>query len=176
MATTTHERAGRPESTDIGGAPGRRESEAERLDRNLIELLNELRVATAGVQILFAFLLTVAFTQRFGEATEFQRDVYFITLMAAAISTVLLIAPSAYHRLVFHHQEKESLVKYGNLTAIAGMFVLSIAITGAVLLISSLLFQGAKPAIFAGVVALAFVIFWFLIPLIARLRSSNDDD
>src|SRR6476469_3807094 len=92
----------------------RNESAAERLDRNLGELLQELRVAQTGVQILFAFLLTLPFTQRFGEVTRFERDVYFVTLMCAGSASAFLIAPVSYHRLLFRQREKHHVVFAAN--------------------------------------------------------------
>ncbi len=95
---------GRRISTDPDS--GRDETEEERLDRNLSELLQELRVALPGVQVLFAFLLAVPFQQGFEKITPFQKDVYFGTLICTAISAVMLISPSAYHRLTFRYQQK----------------------------------------------------------------------
>src|SRR5215475_5710408 len=93
---------------------GRRESEEERLDRNLGELLQELRVALPGVQVLFAFLLAVPFQQHFTQITEFEKNVYFATLLLTATSAILLISPSAYHRLTFRYQQKRKLIFYSN--------------------------------------------------------------
>src|ERR1041384_2106139 len=100
---------------------GRDESEGERLDRNLSELLQELRVALPGVQVLFAFLLAVPFQQNFTEITDFQKSVYFVTLLLTAFSAVLLISPSAYHRITFRTQQKDDLVYLANRLAIAGL-------------------------------------------------------
>src|SRR2546425_9552984 len=94
-----------------GGAPGRQESEHERLDRNLTELLTELRVALPGVQVLFAFLLTVPFQQRFRTASSFDKNVYFVTLCSTAVASILFIAPSAYHRVEFRLQDKAHIVE-----------------------------------------------------------------
>src|SRR5215510_3425356 len=101
---------------------GREESEEARLDRNLGELLQELRVALPGVQVLFAFLLAVPFQQGFEKITGFQKDVYFATLICTAISATMLISPSAYHRITFRYQQKRRLVFYANRFAIAGLF------------------------------------------------------
>jgi hypothetical protein len=113
-----------------------------RLDRELIELLNELRVALPGVQVLFAFLLTVPFRQRFAETTEFQRDVYFAALMSAAVATAFLITPSAFHRIRFRQRDKAYLLRVANGFAIAGLAGLAVAIAAAVLLVSDFLFTG----------------------------------
>src|SRR5687768_15333878 len=117
------------------------ESHKERVDRELLELLNELRVALPGVQFLFAFLLVVPFQQRGADLTEFQRDVYFITLLAAAIATGLLIAPAAQHRVLFRQQDKEALLRRSNKSAFAGLVVLAIAIVAAVLLVTDVVFD-----------------------------------
>src|SRR5215211_3795150 len=106
---------------------GRDETEEERLDRNLSELLQELRVALPGVQVLFAFLLAVPFQQGFGEITSFQEKMYFATLLLTAISAVLLISPSAYHRMTFRMQQKDDLVFLANKLAIAGLTFLALA-------------------------------------------------
>src|SRR6476661_4157211 len=119
---------------------GRDESEAERLDRNLGELLQELRIALPGVQVLFAFLLAVPFQQNFTKITSFQKDVYFATLLLTALAAALLIAPSAYHRITFRYQQKHRLVFIANRLAIAGLAALALAMTCAILLITDLLF------------------------------------
>src|SRR6201995_4121205 len=103
------------EGRDPQGRPsGREETEDERLDRNLGELLQELRVALPGVQVLFAFLLAVPFQQHFSEIDAFQKDVYFATLIFTALSAAMLISPSAYHRLTFRYQQKRRLIFYAN--------------------------------------------------------------
>jgi Family of unknown function (DUF6328) len=151
--------------------PIRRETPAERADRNLNELLQELRVALPGVQVLFAFLLTVPFTQRFAQITPLQEKLYFGILLATALSTALLIAPSAYHRLLFRQREKEHLVDLSNQFAIAGLFVLAVAMCGVVLLISDLLFKSPLPAIATGGMGAIFVVLWYVAPLIRRIRK-----
>jgi len=119
------------------------ETPQERANRELIELLNELRVALPGVQVLFAFLLAVPFQQQFHQATSFQRDAYFVTLSAALVSTTLLIAPSAYHRLNFRRHDKQQIVEFANRCVIAGIGVLAIAMVSVMVLISDVLFGGA---------------------------------
>ncbi len=148
---------------------GRDESEGERLDRNLGELLQELRVALPGVQVLFAFLLAVPFQQNFTEITSFQKGAYFATLLLTAISAVLLISPSAYHRLTFRYQQKRQLVFYSNRFAIAGLVFLALAMTGAIMLITDVLFGTAATVITSAVAVAVFAFFWFALPLRRRL-------
>jgi Family of unknown function (DUF6328) len=147
------------------------ESKEERLDRELIELLNELRVALPGVQVLFAFLLGVPFTQRFGEVTELQKDVYFLTFLCAAAATALLIAPSAYHRLEWRRGDKEHLLVVSNRLAIAGTVFLGLAISGTVFVVTEMLFNATSAALVAGVTAAFFGWFWYALPLLRRART-----
>jgi high-affinity Fe2+/Pb2+ permease len=146
------------------------ETPEEELNRNLSELLQELRVAQMGVQVLFAFLLTVPFSQRFGEVTGFQRDVYFATLLSATVSAILLIAPTAQHRLLFGRHDKRYLVTAANRLAIAGLAFLAIAMTAVVLLLTDVLFGAATTVGVAVAVGLTFAVLWFLIPLRRRER------
>ena len=140
-------------------------SDEQRRDRQMIELLNELRIALPGVQILFAFLLTVPFTQRFPDLTSFERDVFYITLLATVLSTACLIAPSAAHRLRFHRGDREWLVESANTLLIAGLGFLAIAIGSAFLLITDLLFDGARVWVYSGIVWAVLVALWFVRPL-----------
>jgi len=154
---------------------GREESESERLDRNLGELLQELRVALPGVQVLFAFLLAVPFQQNFTKITDFQKGVYFATLLLTAISAVLLISPSAYHRLTFRTQQKDDLVYLANKLAIAGLAALALAMTGAITLITDVLF-GTVATIVTGVAALlVFTAFWYVLPIARRVRRADPE-
>ena len=164
---------------------GREESEGERLDRNLSELLQELRVVIPGVQVLFAFLLTVPFQQNFTKINNFQRDVYFATLICTAISAVLLMAPTAYHRLTFRYQQKRKLVFYSNRFAIAGLVFLALAILGALTFVTDYLFSTAATAVVAGFAVAVIAFFWFALPLRRRLSlkaqgreplTENEDD
>lgn len=154
---------------------GREESEDERLDRNLGELLQELRVALPGVQVLFAFLLAVPFQQHFTEITPFQEKVYFATLLCTAISAALLISPTAYHRLTFHLQQKRELVFISNRLSIAGLAFLALAMTGAIVLITDVLFGAAVTAIFGVAAATMFVTLWGVLPLRRRLSLARVD-
>jgi membrane-associated HD superfamily phosphohydrolase len=156
---------------------GRDETEDERLDRNLGELLQELRVALPGVQVLFAFLLAVPFQRNFTEISPFQERVYFVTLLCTAVSAALLISPSAYHRMTFHLQQKRHLVILANRFAIVGLGFLAMAMTGAVMLITDVLYGGIATVV-ASVGALTmFVVLWYLLPLRRRrllsLRKSG---
>ncbi len=152
---------------------GREESEGERLDRNLAELLQELRVALPGVQVLFAFLLAVPFQQNFGEITPFQERVYFATLLCTAISAALLISPTAYHRLNFRQGKKEELVLVSNRLTIAGMVFLALAMTGAIMLITDVLFGRAATVAFSLAAAAMFAVFWGALPLRRRASVSQ---
>ena len=154
---------------------GRDESEGERLDRNLAELLQELRVALPGVQVLFAFLLAVPFQQNFTTITGFQEKVFFATLLCTAVSAALLISPTAYHRLNFRRQRKKELVLVSNRLAIAGMSFLALAMTGAVMLITDVLFGTTATIVFSLAVAAMFVAFWGLLPLRRRLSVPGED-
>jgi hypothetical protein len=144
------------------------EDAAERADRELIELLNELRVALPGVQVLFAFLLTVPFTQRFTELSEADVRVYYIAVLTTAAATLLLIAPSAHHRIRFRSGVKEQLLRVANVLAIAGLALLAVAISAVVYLISGLLYSDTEARIATGVLVGAFLLIWFLLPLAYR--------
>jgi len=152
---------------------GREETEDQRLDRNLGELLQELRVALPGVQVLFAFLLAVPFQQHFTEITPFQEKVYFATLLCTAISAALLISPTAYHRLTFHLQQKRELVFVSNRLAIAGLAFLALAMTGAIVLITDVLFGAAVTAFFGIAAGAMFIMLWGVLPLRRRLSLSR---
>ena len=146
----------------------RSDEDQERLNRQMTELLNELRVAMPGVQVLFAFLLAVPFQQRFDTVNAFQRDVYLLTLLAAATATAFLIAPSAYHRIAFQEHEKERIIQMGTRQFVCGIVALAVAMTGAVLLVTDVLFQATTTiAVVVGVAAL-FGWLWFGIGLRRR--------
>ena len=152
-----------------------RESAAERANRELIELLNELRVALPGVQVLFAFLLTVPFTQRFEDITADQRAVYFAAFVCTAIASILLIAPSSYHRLRWRQRDKERLLRTSNTFAIAGVVFLGMAITAAVFLVTDVMFGLAWTALVAGLVAGLVSWCWLGLPLWRRMRDERDE-
>ncbi|HEV7616344.1 MAG TPA: DUF6328 family protein [Solirubrobacterales bacterium] len=153
---------------------GRDESEAERLDRNLGELLQELRVALPGVQVLFAFLLAVPFQQNFTKISEFEKKVYFATLLLTALSAALLIAPSAYHRLTFRYQQKHRLVFISNRLAIAGLATLALAMTCAIMLITDVLFGTAATVVTVALALTMFVVLWAVLPLKRRLKYRGE--
>jgi hypothetical protein len=149
-------------------ADGERESPEERRNRELIELLNELRVALPGVQVLFAFLLTIPFSNGFPRLSELDRDVYFIALLATLLSTAILITPSAYHRFVFRKHDKERLLEMSNRLTIAGLGVLAIAMTCSIFVIADVIFRWPMTITVTAVTALLFGFFWYGLPLWRR--------
>jgi len=158
--------------TDVeGSARARGERPEDVLDRNVDELLQETRVATAGVQFLFAFLLTLPFTQRFGQLTAFQEDLYIITLLSTASAAIVLIAPVSFHRVLFRQHEKEAVVTFADHALVAGLVLLLIGIASAVLLVLDVVLSRG-PAI-AGCVAVAglALVLWFALPGWRRSRS-----
>ena len=157
------------------GAPGRRETDTERLDRNFNELLQELRVSQTGVQILFAFLLTLPFTQRFSEVTEFQKDVYFVTLLFAALASILFIGPVSWHRVLFRRQEKGEVVFAANWMAIGGLGCLAMAIVGVILFVSDFLFSATAAVVASGCIGAMIVVLWYALPLIRLIRIMGRD-
>jgi high-affinity Fe2+/Pb2+ permease len=154
-------------------ADGKHESQTERLDRELIELLNELRVALPGVQVLFAFLLTIPFTGGFGRLSEVQRDVYFGTFLGTIAATAFLMTPTAFHRLRWRRYDKERMLQVGNRTAILGLSCLAISICGAAYLIADVLFGTGGAA--ATVLAAAALIggLWFVLPLTRQIKDDE---
>lgn len=153
--------------------PGRNESEAQRLDRNMAELLQELRVAGLGVQVLFGFLLSIPFTNRFPLLSSAQRAVYLFALMLAAVATALLLAPVAYHRLLFRHHAKDTVLRVANASAVLGLIAVGLAISAAVLLDVSFVAHGAiVPTLVIAIFAL-FAALWFVFPLVHRISSEH---
>jgi hypothetical protein len=155
----------------------REESEQERLDRNLTELLNELRVALPGVQVLFAFLLAVPFSQRFSELAPYQEKIYFGTLICSAAASAFLIAPSAHHRVEFRMKDKRYIVFLANRLALIGLTFLALAMTGVVLLITDFLYDVAATVVATTVTVLVFGVLWYGIPLRRRMmrRKSGEE-
>jgi hypothetical protein len=146
----------------------RQESEAQRDDRNLAELLQELRVAGLGVQVLFGFLLSLPFTARFSRLGPAQRDLYLASLLLAAVSTALLLGPVAYHRLVFRRRQKERLVRAANMMAILGLGTVGLAVSAAVLLVTSYVAKGWPTVLISAIVVGLFGGLWFAFPLAQR--------
>jgi hypothetical protein len=144
------------------------ETEAERDDRNLIELLQELRVAGLGVQVLFGFLLSIPFTTKFVDLNHAQRGLYVASLLLAATSTALLLAPVAYHRLLFRQHRKEQLVKDANALAILGLAAVGLAISASVLLVVSYVEPGFVATIVTVFAVCLFAVLWFVLPLVRR--------
>ena len=147
------------------------ETHEERVNRELIELLNELRVALPGVQVLFAFLLAVPFSQRFEQTTDLQRDTFMVALLSTLAGSVFLIAPSAYHRIRFRDRDKEALLQISNVFAIVGMVFLALGMTSVVFLVTDMIFKGAVTAVVTSFSAGLFALVWFVLPLV---RKSQD--
>jgi di/tricarboxylate transporter len=152
----------------------RDETDAQRLDRNYAEQLQELRVAQTGIQILFAFLLTIAFQQRFGSLSSVQRGLYIATLVSATVSAVLFIAPVAAHRVFFRRRLKRELVTFTGWMAALGLVFLALTMLGAVLLIVDFVSGAVAAWIIAGALAFLFLVLWFLLPY--RLRDISRPD
>ena len=161
---------------DIEVDDDRNESETERLDRNTVELLNELRVASVGIQVLFAFLLIVPFNIGFRRVSTFDRYVYFVTLLCIASAAVLLIAPSIHHRLLFRRHQKAYLVRVGTQLTIAAMVFLTVGLTGILVLISDVLFGAATAIVVGGLGAVLVSALWFAVPLRRRRRVHEFHD
>jgi MFS family permease len=153
-----------------GSADPRDESEAERDDRNLAELLQELRVAGLGVQVLFGFLLSLPFTTRFTRLSYGQRNLYLASLVLSAVATALLLGPVAYHRLVFRRGQKEALVRVASVMAILGLATVGLAVSAAVLLVTGYVVGGLASALITALVVCMFGGLWFALPLTRRRR------
>lgn len=152
---------------------GSDEDQSERIDRELIELLNELRVALPGVQVLFGFLLTVPFSQGFVETTDFQRVLFFGVLAAISISAALLIAPASWHRLRFRQKDKELILFVSNRMAIVGLGFLALAMVGAVMLIANYVFSEVLTVVSGIVAIIVFGGLWYALPLARRAEQSD---
>jgi hypothetical protein len=154
------------------------ETRKERIDRELIELLNEIRVALPGVQVIFAFLLIVPFQQSFRAATEFEHILYYTAFLATTSASVFLIAPSTYHRIRFRDRDKENMLKVGNRLLLAGSVCMAVAITAVAFLISEYLYGGVVGGIASVVIGCMLAWFWYGLPLRRELRhqSSEEDE
>jgi hypothetical protein len=158
-----------------GRVDGRGERPLERADRNMVEMLQELRVAQTGVQILFAFLLSLSFTERFTRIDEFQRWTYVVTLLLTALTTGLLVAPAAIHRMLFGKGVKAATVRIGHRLFIGGLAALTLTLTGAVLLVLDVAVGQPFAWWSAAVVGVVLVGLWFVLPLPVRARNDRDD-
>ena len=144
------------------------EDRQERVDRELIELLNELRVALPGVQVLFAFLLTIPFSQRFTTLSTTDRRIYFGAVITTTISSALLIAPSAHHRMRFRHGSKEQILKVANALALAGLLFLALAIAAAIYVVTHALYASNVAALVAGAIGAGTIVLWFAVPFLYK--------
>ena len=151
----------------------RDESEAERLDRNLMELIQELRVALPGIQFLFAFLLVVPFQQGWAGVTDFQQTVYYVTLLLTVASAICLLAPTARHRIRFRELDKEWVVRTANRLLLAGLVFLAGALCGAVTLITLVVYESALAITVLALMVTLIAWFWFAAPAIRELRDSD---
>jgi uncharacterized protein DUF6328 len=156
-----------------GDDDGRDESAADAADRRYSELLQELRVAQTGVQFLFAFLLTLAFTQRFGQITDFQKWLYICTLIIASVAAALLIGPVPMHRILYRRGLKPQLVAAADLMVRGGLAFLVLAINGAILLVLDVVLGGWLPFLLTGATLLWFVVIWLVVPMTARERPQR---
>jgi O-antigen/teichoic acid export membrane protein len=154
--------------------PGRNETEEERDDRNLMELLQELRVASIGIQVLFGFLLALPFSVRFTRLSLNQRHLYVAVILLTAVATAQLSAPVAYHRLIFRHHRKMELLRTANVLALTGLATVGVSICGAVLLVVSFVLSGLAVPLICLATAASFLGLWVLLPLWARNRRAPD--
>ena len=145
--------------------------EESRQDRELIELLNELRVTLPGVQVLFAFLLIAPFSQQFERVNDLQKYAYVVALVCTALGSALLIAPTPYHRIRFRDRDKEAMLRISNRLAIAGTLFLGTGMCTAVFFVTDFLFRSPLPALVAGLVAATMLVFWYGVPLARELRD-----
>ena len=149
------------------------DDEGGRRDRELIELLNELRVALPGVQVLFAFLLAVPFAQRFADVTDAQREAYTVALLCTLAGSVFLIAPTTFHRIRFRDRDKELLLRLGNRFTIIGMIFLAVAMTASVFLVTDLLYESAIAVVLSVLTAALITVVWFLLPLGREVQDKS---
>ena len=152
------------------------ESKGERLDRELMELLQGLRVVMPGVQVLLAFLLTAPFQQRFAQLPGSLRNAYFAAIACATLATVLLIAPSTHHRLLFRSREKEWLIRVGNQMALWGTVLLGASIVLALYVVTNVLFTSEQALLAAAAAIVVFAGVWYALPLARRSSSSGSDE
>ena len=147
------------------------ETEKERVDRELIEFLNEVRVVLPGVQVLFAFLLTLPFTGTFDTITGYERFAYIVAFYSTALAAVLMITPTSFHRLRFRKGDKEAILRVSNRLILAGIACLGVAIVAVVWLVSELVFSDGPANAIAVVAAGVVVALWLVLPLQRRFRQ-----
>jgi hypothetical protein len=147
--------------------------EKKELDKEWLELLNELRVVLPGVQVLFAFLLAAPFSAGFGEVTHVQKNAYFLSLLATTLSSALLTAPTTFHRLRWRHGDKERMLQIMNRLTLTGVGVLALAMTSAFFVIADVLFGGPAAALWTAVVGLTFGVLWYGLAL---KRAAEESD
>jgi amino acid transporter len=160
------------DTSATGGEPG--ESEKERIDRNFNELLQGLRVALPGIQVLFAFLLILPFQQGYLKVTDFQEKVYFVVLLCTAIALACLIATPIRHRILFRRGDKRWILFNSNNVVIVGFAFLAVASTGSILLISDYIYDSTAAAIATAGIAVVFVWLWFASPLLEHGREEQE--
>jgi len=156
---------------DSTAAPGPAESDDARQNRQLTELLNELRIALPGVQMMFGFLLAVPFSARFAQISSNQQGLYYTAFLTAAAASVCFIAPTAFHRIVWQRGAKRRLLGVSNVLAIVGTVFLAVAITAVVLFITSYLYGSSLAAVVGGLAVAAFVALWYVLPIAVRLGA-----
>jgi amino acid permease len=152
----------------------RGESERQRWDRNFADLLQELRVAQTGVQILFAFLLTLPFSNGFPKTTEFQKSIYLVALICAAFATAMIISPVAFHRALFRQGRKPELVRYAHLMATAGLGFMLVSMVASIMLITAYLLSTWFAALLSVVAGAWFLTFWVIFPIIRHNWIDED--
>jgi hypothetical protein len=171
LAASGHTHAAMSRPPEHERRADRSDEEQERLNRQMMELLNEIRVAMPGVQILFGFLLTVPFQQRFSRVDDFQQTVYFVTLVMAAVAAAFLIAPSAYHRVMFEQEDKPNIIHIGTGQFLVGLAALAVAMNGAVLLVTDVLFSAGTVTVTVVLLATLYFTLWFGFGLVRRMQK-----
>ncbi|MEW2382961.1 DUF6328 family protein [Micromonospora sp. NPDC047707] len=153
-----------------------KETEKQRWQRNFADLLQELRVAQTGVQILFAFLLTLPFSAGFERTTAFQKDVYIVALLAAAGATALIISPVAFHRALFRQGRKPELVRFAHRMASGGLALMLVSMVTAVLLITDFVLDRTVAFVLSALTAVWFLTYWMILPFARRNWGEDDLD
>jgi amino acid transporter len=151
------------------------EGRKHKLDRELIELLQEMRVMLPGIEVIFAFLLTVPFTARFTELTSLQRTAFFVSFLSTALATAFLVAPSSYHRLRWRQYDKENLLRVANKFAIIGLAFFAIALAGIAFIVTDVVIGTSTAVWVAAGVAVIVVVLWFGLPLFRRAEEEFPD-